>query len=167
MSGIEVAGLVLGALPLVIAALEHYAEGANTMRTWWRYERELKDMARVVHAYYLFYKDTCTTLLNNIAPPKKISLLLDDLGGKAWEDADLQKELKRFLADSFDVYKATIQSMDAVVSEFKRKLRLGPDGKVSSRVCHSFRQSLIVGLSPSGKKTGLSGRHTRHSSSVS
>ena len=29
MSGIEVAGIVLGSIPLVISALEHYAEGVR------------------------------------------------------------------------------------------------------------------------------------------
>jgi hypothetical protein len=32
MSGIEVAGLILGSIPLLISALEHYAEGVHTIK---------------------------------------------------------------------------------------------------------------------------------------
>jgi hypothetical protein len=32
MSGLEVAGVVLGALPLVFETLEHYSKGANLVR---------------------------------------------------------------------------------------------------------------------------------------
>ena len=31
MSGFEVAGIVLGSIPLVISALEHYAEGVRNL----------------------------------------------------------------------------------------------------------------------------------------
>ena len=166
MSGIEAAGLVLGALPLLIVALEHYAEGANTLRMCFKYERELKDLARIVRANYLFYKDTCTTLLTYIAPPKKIAVLLQDIGGKEWEDQDLRNKLSQFLGDSYDVYKDSIESMKLVVEEFEKKLRLGPDGKVRSRSVYHLQVILTSGFSPSGTKRVHSGKLTRRSSSA-
>jgi hypothetical protein len=33
MSGFEIAGIILGSIPLVIVALEHYAEGVRSANT--------------------------------------------------------------------------------------------------------------------------------------
>lgn len=42
MSGVEAAGLVLAAFPLLISALEHYRESAEVLKDWWRYKREYR-----------------------------------------------------------------------------------------------------------------------------
>lgn len=39
MSGIEVAGLVLGAFPIVVEALEDYRELFGALKSWWRFQR--------------------------------------------------------------------------------------------------------------------------------
>jgi len=38
MSGIEVAGLVLGAIPLILAGLQFYGEGINVTKRYWKYK---------------------------------------------------------------------------------------------------------------------------------
>ena len=44
MSGLEVAGVILGGLPLVISALEHYTHGVNTAKRYWRFKSELRSL---------------------------------------------------------------------------------------------------------------------------
>jgi hypothetical protein len=41
MSGIEVAGLILGALPLIIAALENYSGGLEATVAFFRWKGQL------------------------------------------------------------------------------------------------------------------------------
>lgn len=41
MSGVEIAGLVLGAIPLVIAALEHYEDALDPTIAFLMWNREL------------------------------------------------------------------------------------------------------------------------------
>jgi hypothetical protein len=41
MSGIEIAGIVLGAIPLVIAALEHYEQALDSAIAFRKWNREL------------------------------------------------------------------------------------------------------------------------------
>ena len=36
MAGFEIAGIVLGSIPLVISALEHYADGVSNRRDMYR-----------------------------------------------------------------------------------------------------------------------------------
>lgn len=42
MSGVEAAGFVLAAFPLLISALEHYRESAEVLKDWWRFKREYR-----------------------------------------------------------------------------------------------------------------------------
>jgi len=130
MSGIEVAGLALAALPLIISALEHYADGASRVKTWWRYKSELEILRRVLDTEFEIYRNICELLLSNIAGPGKIEALLDDPGGPAWSDPDLEMEMKRLLQTSFPGYIQTINQMNAAIGEFKERLKLGPDGEV-------------------------------------
>ncbi|TID19423.1 hypothetical protein E6O75_ATG06761 [Venturia nashicola] len=46
MSGVEAAGLILAAIPLVISLGENYAEGFRTIKRWRKYDRELKSLCR-------------------------------------------------------------------------------------------------------------------------
>jgi hypothetical protein len=46
MSGIEVAGLALGALPILIAALESYNESLDPVKSFINWERELPKFIR-------------------------------------------------------------------------------------------------------------------------
>ena len=63
MSGIEVAGLILGGLPLLISALEHYATMEELGRTWWKFRREYrKDLDRL-RDIQLLYRGNMRTLL--------------------------------------------------------------------------------------------------------
>lgn len=39
MSGIEIAGLVLGAFPVVIEALESYRNAFTALKNWWEFQR--------------------------------------------------------------------------------------------------------------------------------
>lgn len=41
MSSIEIAGLVLGALPLLISALEHYKDITDPVKVFFRFKGEL------------------------------------------------------------------------------------------------------------------------------
>jgi len=42
MSGIEVAGLLLGAFPLIISAMEHYEDIKKPTVIWWKIRRAHK-----------------------------------------------------------------------------------------------------------------------------
>lgn len=44
MSGIEVAGLVLGAVPLVLAAMEFYAKGIAVSRRCFKYREQFQSL---------------------------------------------------------------------------------------------------------------------------
>jgi hypothetical protein len=131
MSGIETAGIVLGAIPLVISALEHYAEGISTIHKWWRYKRELASLKRILDAEYVRYLNTCEELLSGIVPDATLATLLDFPGGPGWQDPDIERKLHSRLRTSFTSYLNTVTDMNDIMEILKSKLELDPNGKVS------------------------------------
>jgi hypothetical protein len=42
MSGVEAAGFILAAFPLLISALEDYRQGWEILEDWWKIKREVR-----------------------------------------------------------------------------------------------------------------------------
>jgi hypothetical protein len=130
MSGAEVAGFILSAIPLLISGLEHYAEGVSTIRRYLKYKNELRSLLRNLNTEYDIFRNTCEELLEGIVPAQRMALLLDNPGGNLWKDQAIEKKLKNRLQSSYSGYLQTVNDMEDTVNEFKRRLKLGPDGKV-------------------------------------
>jgi hypothetical protein len=128
MSGIEVTGLVLGAIPVLLTALEGYANGVSTASRMIRYKRELKSLYRLLDTDFELYKAVCKRLLSQIVDPADIAELLAEPGGKAWKNPRLEEAMRTLLGSSYGVYLRTMADMDAAIEEFKERLKLGPNG---------------------------------------
>lgn len=129
-SGVEIAGIVLGSIPLVISALEHYAEGLGTIEKWWRYKRELASLKRILGAECDRFLNTLEELLAGLVPDGKLADLLNSPGGAGWADPDLNQKLQVRLRKSYGSYLDTVNDLNDVVSILKAKLELDPNGKV-------------------------------------
>ncbi|EPE36148.1 hypothetical protein GLAREA_05486 [Glarea lozoyensis ATCC 20868] len=133
VTGVETAGLILGSLPLIISALEHYAEGVGTIEKWWRYKRELASLKRVLGAEYDRFLNTLEELLVGLVPDTALADMLKMPGGPGWADAELSRKLQNRLRNSYRSYVETINDFNEVVTDLKSKLELDPDGKVCQR----------------------------------
>ncbi|KAK1458400.1 hypothetical protein CCUS01_09499 [Colletotrichum cuscutae] len=76
MSGIEGVGVVLGTIPLLISALEHYRHGASAIRIW----RRLQDVSE--------------KLLTGIVPDSKVDDMVNDPFGPAWHEDAVRKMIE-------------------------------------------------------------------------
>ena len=131
-SGIEIAGLVLGSIPLLVSALEHYAEGVETIERWWRYQRELAAIKRMLKAEQVVFQGTCERLLTGLVTASELDDLLDNAGGEGWKDKELDRGLQRRLGRAYASYTECVENMASVIKELKEKLELSPEGKVCS-----------------------------------
>lgn len=129
MSGIEIAGLVLGTIPLVVSALEHYADGVETIRAWRRYKSEVKSLIRRLGVQYDIFRDTLEKLLVGIVSSP--GPLLQDPLGPLWKNPELDHRLRSRLCKSYDGYFRTVEDMANAVKGFKRRLGVDEGGKVS------------------------------------
>ena len=134
MSGAEAAGLVLGAIPLVVSALEHYVEGVDTITRWWRYKAELTSLANILYAENARFLLTCERLLRDIVSAHDLELLMADPGGPQWADVELENKLRQRLQFSYAAYSQAVEDMAGAVKEFQTKLKLDLNWQVSDFV---------------------------------
>lgn len=130
MSGLEVAGVVLGAIPLLIAGLEHYAEGASTVKRIFHAPREFRSLGRRLRVEHDIFRNALELLLTDCVDDTSIQDLLDDVGGSRWSEPEIDAALRSKLQNSYPVYLETVQDMNKTLLALRARLRIGDDGKV-------------------------------------
>ena len=130
MSGLEIVGVVLGALPLVISALERYEEGANTAKRYWRYKTELRSLGLQVQTEHGIFIDTLEQLLTGIVRAEHMSDVVASTGGDAWQKWGIDVKLRDRLGGAYEIYADNVEDMNSASDAMKVKLALDPDGQV-------------------------------------
>lgn len=130
MSGFEVAGVVLGTIPLLISALEHYKEGISTIRTWRNYDRELRSLIRNLETERVRFQDICEKLLVGLVSQCQIESMVDDPFGPAWHEERIRAKIQARLWRSFSNFEDIVKDMEEATKEMMTKLDLQPDGTV-------------------------------------
>ncbi|KAK0664048.1 hypothetical protein DIS24_g517 [Lasiodiplodia hormozganensis] len=131
MSGIEVAGLVLGALPLIVEALKAYSNGISTIGTYLRYELPLKTLHMDLSVEYTLYQNACERLLEGLVDDNdEREALLQEPGGRAWRNPDLERKLQQRLSKTYSIFNDIMQEIHLAVLKIKELLRFDSDGKV-------------------------------------
>ena len=168
VTGVETAGIILGSIPLIISALEHYAEGVGTIEKWWRYKRELASLKRVLGAEYDRFLNTLEELLAGLVPDAQLASLLLSPGGPAWSDAELSIKLQARLRNSYNSYLDTVNDLNEVVTILKGKLELDPNGKVILCLALTLVGHLLIvpPRSQNGPTRKRSNENTNESNSV-
>ncbi|KAF4877250.1 hypothetical protein CGCSCA1_v003779 [Colletotrichum siamense] len=130
MSGFEVAGVVLGTIPLVISALEQYRKGISTMRKWRNYPRELRSLIWNLETERVRFQDICEKLLVGLVSPSQIESMVRDPFGPAWHEDAIQARIKTRLWRSFSVFENTIKEIEKATKEMMTQLNVQPDGNI-------------------------------------
>lgn len=127
MSGLEIVGVVIGSIPLVLAALEHYANGVHTAKRYWRYKLELRSLILQIDTERGIFINTLEQLLVGLVRIEHMTDFLSNPGGKVWQDVDVR--LKSRLGSAYEIYLGNVSGMDRALKRIREKLALGPDGK--------------------------------------
>ena len=158
MSGIEVAGLVLGALPLVISALDAYKAGRTHFSVWRRHGEFLDILISQLRMQEVFFQGHIEVLLKSAGTDSIVIEALKSSNGKLMHSTDGDEDLRDFLGSAYDtllhvlrLYRGTMESIacklqgsvdDFNVSCFSDNL-IGNSGKFS----------LVAGCLKSGEDT--------------
>jgi hypothetical protein len=123
MSGLEVAGVVLGAFPLLISGIEHWRGVAKVGGFYWRIRKEYTKCQRDIQFHEILYKNNLKELLLPLIPDAdELAKLIADPGGQTWGDIALQERLERRLSESYQSYQDTITEMNDIAEELKKEL---------------------------------------------
>lgn len=130
ITGVKTAGLVLASFPLIISALEHYREGFEPIKDWWRFRTDFLSFIHVISGQSLLFNENLEELLSPIiSSDAEMNVLLQDPMGQAWHDSHLEEGLRARLPKSFELYKHITMDIKACMDKLQRKLDM-QNGKV-------------------------------------
>lgn len=95
MSGVEIAGLVLGAFPIVVQLIEGYKEGCQPLTSWLRFRKTFLGLIQGIR-----YQETRLDnnvrrlLLPLVEEEEELNELLNNPGGDGWKDPKLEEALR-------------------------------------------------------------------------
>ncbi|KAK3291887.1 uncharacterized protein B0H64DRAFT_408340 [Chaetomium fimeti] len=120
MSGFEIAGIILGSLPLLIPAIEHVRQSLSTRR----YDQQLQSLTRNLKTERVKLQNVCEKLLDGLVPPSQIQLMISEPLGDLWRDEDTEKRIRGRLwdKDSYESFETAIQSISASVDDLAAKI---------------------------------------------
>lgn len=130
MSGFEIAGLVLGAIPLVIGAFQVYSDTFNKVDKWKRYAREVGRISRSLRLEQARLESICEKLLSGLVPVTDIEAMMKDPRGPLWKAKGLHDKMAIRLWKSGNDIMAAIEDINRAIDEIKVKLNL-VDGEAS------------------------------------
>jgi hypothetical protein len=134
MSGFEIVGVVLGSLPIMVAALKSYGDGIRTIRRLVEYKWEIKKLIITLETEEILFRNTCEVLLDGIDGAGEMEELLKNPGGRSWKQGVLGDRLKSRLSTSYDIFFKRILDMSDALEAFQKRLGLDSNGKVSTCV---------------------------------
>jgi hypothetical protein len=119
MSGLEVVGVVLGALPLIISAFEHAQSLAKKWNLLTNFNSEHLKVWNDVKDEELMYRLQLQTLLaplvldGDLTKDRLETLLLSPQSNE-WREADLDAALRKRLGEAYDRYLGNVEEIQAL-----------------------------------------------------
>ncbi|KAI1389422.1 uncharacterized protein F4822DRAFT_199745 [Hypoxylon trugodes] len=154
MSGIEVAGLVLGAFPLAIEALDRYREVATRAGLFYQIKLKHRQCRNRLEREKLVYTGNLKQLLlPMVVDDEKITEMLSNPGGPSWKDEATSELLKTRLKDAHNAYMDCIENMDGVMKGLIHELAL--DSNTITKSLKAPKLSTKERLNNVMTKTGL------------
>lgn len=135
VTGVETAGLVLGSLPLVLAALQAYAEGIAVTKRLWKYREGINALIISLRGAVRVYRNGVESLLTDLVPKEHLEAYVESPRGVLWQQSDFDTKLKQRLGTSYDDYLDTLDQVNRLAGECMKLLKLDTNGKVRASAC--------------------------------
>lgn len=136
-TGVEIAGLVLGAMPLVIYALESYRKGLAPLLDYFHYESTLTKLRTRLNIQHVLFEDHLKRLLLSQSSPAEIEALFYDPNEHTritiWASQEVEQKLRKKLGPhQFKIFVDVLQEMDGVMKKLMVNLDIDMKGKVGN-----------------------------------
>ncbi len=138
----EIAGLVLGAFPLTIKALDVYVKAMQSVKKWFEYRQRMQRVIQTLVLEEMKFENTCLRLLQDSVSQPEVEHLLAWAKNRAktetdpWRKEALRVSLQALLGTSFDIFLVAASQMKDIFDELKEKLGLDAEYLVSW--CHTW-----------------------------
>lgn len=117
MAGIETVGLVLGILPLIISAAEHYEDVFTPFKRYRKFAPELQIFQQQIGTQKTIFRNECHLLLASFTCRQIAQTMLKDAKHPSWIDSSMDEKLVEQLGDSASTCKIIIEQIESKLSE--------------------------------------------------
>jgi hypothetical protein len=124
VTGVETAGLVLGSLPVLISALEHYEDMVRPTKeffTWNKYRRKLVQELYTLRASY---DQVIYLLLDPITEKDELSAMVDDPRSVFWTASPIADHVRDILGSAYDPLILTIDEIAEILEAIAAHLNI-------------------------------------------
>lgn len=116
VTGVEVAGLVLGVIPLLISALENYEKLAAPTKDFFRWRRHVRRLIRELYTINISY-DQAVRVLLKAADVADQTTMMEDPRSELWRKGDIADGLRDRLGSVYDPLILTIEEVSEILVE--------------------------------------------------
>jgi hypothetical protein len=124
MSGLEVVGVVLGALPLIIAAVDKYKATSQRIKFFRFKEPCIAELIEALKEQHFFIRaDLQTTLKATRLDDDEIADLVAKPGSNLFDDPNISLDVQEYLGDGYDAYTAGVGRCQRILTDIAHHLR--------------------------------------------
>ncbi|KAJ4380965.1 hypothetical protein N0V86_003312 [Didymella sp. IMI 355093] len=123
MSGIEVAGLVFGVLPILIEVVKSYEDITKKVRTLRHYSKEVKSTSEQLKVHNGIFLNEVRLLLRSIEAEEDVEIMLGNAADQRWISKNLDDKLRNVLRDSFEICCGIIEETKDTIETMREELR--------------------------------------------
>lgn len=145
MSGFEIAGIVLGALPVIDEGLSYFSARSKELI---HYEDVMTVLILKMHEHQVRFRRVCERLLASFTHQYQVEMLLDRPSKDIWVSvlaSGLRVDLEKKLGYSHHVFVGTWSQIAHDLAKLRRRV-IGLDkGQVSKEIHSTFRRQRLTG----------------------
>lgn len=130
VTGVETAGLVLGAIPLIISALENYEDLAVPTKAFIHWRRHLRRLIRELYTIHATYDQAVRLLLKPFANLADQTTMIEDPRSDLWREGDIADSLRDNLGPVYGPFILTIDEVSEILVEIAACLNISGSQQV-------------------------------------
>jgi hypothetical protein len=148
-TGVEIAGLVLGSLPLLISALEHYEDVLDPTIAFIKYRGELSHATRELLVYHTSFEQTIQLLLQPITNDEELNDMLENTDSPHWSDSAIDDAIRSKLGKAYNSFFRKTEDTQTIIKVLAGKLNIDGADKIT---CDGLEA--IISAHPPAKQKG-------------
>jgi hypothetical protein len=153
MSGIEIAGLVFGVVPVVVEILKSYSTAKRRFATFSRHTEVAYDIQLKFQVAAANFNNECRLLLQaTVAHPSEVSEMMEDPAHKRWQEQgrEIELRLRNLMQQDYELCENIVTRLRDILREtrnslFKLENSLGntkqPHHEFVRKIWHAFNTS--------------------------
>jgi hypothetical protein len=115
MSGLEIAGLAFGILPVLIEVIKSYSTISRKIHTLRHYSKEVRSISEQLKIHNGIFLNEIRLLLRSIEDEKEVESMLNEADDRRWKDRNLNDKIAAVLGESFDLCRGIIGSTKDII----------------------------------------------------